>query len=681
MGCHDAGVVVEARPRRWSLTTLIAGALLAIAVGEAVTIVLLALPLARVLPITGDDYRPFNVVTAIAFSAAGFAIVRRNSTNLIGWLYLAGATGNGLYGAGLSLAVYEIGVRHAAFPATAVLAFVSLAWMPLPAAFAFTVALFPDGRPLTPRWRPLLYLLAAGFVLWWLGSLITQPDTSGAPPALAGLRNPLAVPFGDQLANVGLGLVVLGVAGAVVSLFLRVRRSRGIERQQLKWLALAAVPVLLTNVTFFWGVNVFVSAVAASLVVVPVSVAILGYRLYDLDLYVNRALVYIASSAIVVAVYLAIVGAVALVASSSRLALLPALAAVAAALIAMPLRERLQRLIDRLLYGKRREPLTVVKALGRQLESAGPPEEVLRRAVEELADVLRLDGLIVSSVEGGIIARFGSTGAGAIRIQLVQLGEIAGELVASARPGEVLSPRDQALLDDLGPQLAIAVHALELTNELRRSRERLVLAREEERRRIRRDLHDSLGPTLTGVAMQADAAHNLLPSDPDAAAGLLSQLRSELTAAISEIRKLVYGLRPPALDELGLVGALRQQAEHFNDRHQNGGSLRVDVAATANMPNLPAAVEVAAYRITAEAINNVARHAGANHCNVRLAAGEELQVEVVDDGHGWPEGARAGVGMASMRERAEELGGRLVVGAAPGGGTRVLASLPLRGGT
>ena len=679
-GCHHAGVVVEERPRQWPFTTLIAAALLALAAVEVIVIMVLAAPLWSVLPLTDGDYRAFNVVTAITFSAAGFAIVRRKPRNLTGWLFLAGGTGNGLYGAGLSLVVYELAIRHAVFPAAAVLTLVGVAWMPLPAALAFTLALFPDGRPLTTRWRAIPYVLAAGFAFWALGAVISQPDTSGAPPPLAGLRNPFALPFGEWLATAGLGLVVLGVGGAVVSLLIRVRRSNGIERQQLKWLGLAAIPIFISFGDFFVGANVYISSIAVALLALPVSVAILGYRLYDLDLFVNRALVYGALSAIVIAIYVAIVAGAAFV-SASRLSLPPVLAAMAAALLAIPLRDRLQLLVDRLMYGKRREPLSVIKALGRQLESAGPPEEVLRRAVAELADVLRLDGLMVESAEGAIVASFGSATGSEIRIPLVQQGELVGDLAVSPRSGERLSPRDLSVLEDLGPQLAIALHALNLTDEVRRSRERIVLAREEERRRIRRDLHDGLGPTLTGVAMLADAARNQLKNDPKATAELLSRLRSELTAAISEIRKLVYGLRPPALDEFGLTGALRQQAERFNDAHRNGNSLTVYVEESAEMPDLPAAVEVAAYRITAEALNNVSRHSGANHCEVRLTAGVQLEVEVVDNGRGWPVGARSGVGLASMRERAEELGGRLVIEAAPGGGTRVLATLPLRANT
>jgi signal transduction histidine kinase len=208
--------------------------------------------------------------------------------------------------------------------------------------------------------------------------------------------------------------------------------------------------------------------------------------------------------------------------------------------------------------------------------------------------------------------------------------------------------------------------------ELQRARERLVAAREEERRRLRRDLHDGLGPALAGAALKVEAAENLFHSDPRAAGKLLADARGEMQAAVADVRRLVYGLRPPALDELGLVGAIREQA----DRIGANGRLRVDVSAPPDLNGLPAAVEVAAYRIALEAMTNVARHADAATCTIRLAVGRELELEVVDDGRGLPEGHRAGVGIASMRERAEELGGSCNLAAAASG-TRVLARLPL----
>jgi signal transduction histidine kinase len=337
----------------------------------------------------------------------------------------------------------------------------------------------------------------------------------------------------------------------------------------------------------------------------------------------------------------------------------------------------MQHLVDHLLYGRRREPLSVVTALARRLEAAGRPDELLHGVVVELADSLRLVSLEVRLADGQVVVSQGQIDPGAVRIALIYQGLTIGELAATARPGENLSPRDTRFLQDLAPQVAVALHALQLTLDLRRSRERLVFVQEEERRRIRRDLHDGLGPMLTAVAFQADAARNLVERDPGAATQLLKELRTEVSAAISEIRRLVYGLRPPALDEVGLVEALRQHAGGFAEGRQDG-SLAVEIDAPDQVDHLPAAVEVAAYRIAAEAINNAARHAHASHCRVRISAGESLEVEVVDDGFGWPDGARAGVGLTSMRERAEELGGRLVVSTVSGGGSSVLASIPLR---
>jgi signal transduction histidine kinase len=657
---------------RRSIATWVAMVLAAIAICLAIAILVLVV---LIPPFARHPYWPFNVAVAVGFSLAGFAIVRRQPANLIGWVFLAGAVGNGLAGFGVSYAAYDVVVRQGSLPGADLLAgLIFWAWLPIPASIAFTLALFPDGRSLTTRWRPVLYVLGAGFVLWAFGASTTT-FVSQSPPVWAhGLRNPLELAIGPQLAQVGSLVALAGVAAASVSMLLRFGRSRGEERQQLKWLALAVVPLLATFASFG---NVWISAVAVGIFVLPIALAILKYRLYDLDVIINRALVYVALSAIVVVVYVAAAGTAGLLASGQRPNLVSVLATVAALLLVLPLRQRTQRLVDRLLYGRRREPLSVVSALARRLEAAGRPDEVLHGVVIELADALKLDGIEVRVADGQVVASQGHIDAGSVRISLIYQGLTIGELAATPRRGENLSPRDTLFLQDLAPQVAVALHSLELTFDLRRSRERLVLVQEEERRRIRRDLHDGLGPTLTAVAFQADAARNLVDRDPAAAAQLLKELRTEVSAAISEIRRLVYGLRPPALDDVGLVEALRQHAGRFAEPRQDG-SLAVEIDSPGEVDDLPAAVEVAAYRIAAEAINNAARHAHASRCRVRINAGESLEVEVVDDGSGWPDGARAGMGLASMRERAEELGGTLEVSTARGGGSRVLASIPLR---
>ena len=214
-----------------------------------------------------------------------------------------------------------------------------------------------------------------------------------------------------------------------------------------------------------------------------------------------------------------------------------------------------------------------------------------------------------------------------------------------------------------------------MTADLQRSRERLVTAREEERRRLRRDLHDGLGPLLGSLTLKLDVADDLLERDPQATHALLRGLRGQVQAAIADIRRLVYALRPPALDDLGLLGALRAEAAQYER-----AELRIIVEAPGQLPPLPAAVEVAAYRITLEALTNVVRHSSARSCTVRLSPSRKtLEVEIVDDGSGLRDDRTQGVGLASMRERAEELGGSCSVEPAPVRGTRVRASLPLGG--
>jgi signal transduction histidine kinase len=270
--------------------------------------------------------------------------------------------------------------------------------------------------------------------------------------------------------------------------------------------------------------------------------------------------------------------------------------------------------------------------------------------------------------------------------------EEMGRLVISPRaPGEGFSDADRRLLEDLARQAEVAVHAVRLTADLQSSRERLVTTREEERRRLRRDLHDGLGPTLASLVLKLDAARKMVRPKPADAEEMLSHLKNQTQDTVGDVRRLVYGLRPPALDDLGLVAAIRQQARGHdfvdglsrkteNEAAAVDGKASCSIDAPDDLPLLPAAVEVAVYRIAQEALTNVARHARARRCRVRISvdrAGGALTLEVRDDGVGLAEGRRAGVGLSPMRERAEELGGRCEVEPDPEGGTRVLARLPL----
>jgi len=304
---------------------------------------------------------------------------------------------------------------------------------------------------------------------------------------------------------------------------------------------------------------------------------------------------------------------------------------------------------------------------------------VLPTLAETIAQTLKLPYVAIalqhaSGNELEIAAAYGLPTSSAVRLPLTYQSERVGELLIAPRaPDEAFTPAEHRLLTDIAHQAGMAAHAVRLTADLQHSRERLVTAREEERRRLRRDLHDGLGPALAAHTLKVGSARALLARDPATAEKLLTELERDIEAALSDIRRLVYDLRPPALDELGLVGAIRESgARHHRD------SLRVSVEAQAMLPALPAAVEVAAYRITQEALTNVVRHAQAHTCFIALTFNGELSLEIRDDGVGLAEDHHAGVGLTSMRERAAELGGTCVIEALPIGGTRILAQLPCR---
>jgi signal transduction histidine kinase len=301
--------------------------------------------------------------------------------------------------------------------------------------------------------------------------------------------------------------------------------------------------------------------------------------------------------------------------------------------------------------------------------------------VETVSQALKIPYTAIALWQNGrleTVESFGRPVAAPVAYPLRYHGELIGELQLGQRaPDEPFSAADERVLDSIARQAGAAVHAVQLMADLQQSRQQLVAAREEERRRLRRDLHDGLGPQLASQALTIDAIDRLLARDPQRARALLQELKSQSQAAVQDIRRLVYELRPPTLDEYGLAGALREGAVAAS---QNG--LRVTVQAPDPFPPLPAAVEVAAYRVAQEAMTNVIRHAGATTCTVRLSllAGRQqpaLRLEVVDDGRGLPPDLRPGVGLHSMRERAAELGGSCQIAANPAGGVLLVAEFPL----
>ncbi|HSB01733.1 MAG TPA: GAF domain-containing sensor histidine kinase [Anaerolineales bacterium] len=545
------------------------------------------------------------------------------------------------------------------------------------AIMAFTFV-FPNGR-FTPRWTPVILL---GWLLFHIPPQYfpqSRLDLSYHSPVLY---------------NLLFSAIALSGVGAQIYRYLRV--SNAVEREQTKWvvygltigvggyLVIAALSSLLADPL---GANMPITiavVIAGKLLIlllpISISIAVLRYRLWDINPIINRTLVYGVLSAGTMLFYILVVGFFSNYFQQSRINFV--IAFVATGVIAVlfePVRRRLQRAVNRLMYGERDDPTTMLTQLSQRFESVLAPDSVLQTIVETLAQTLRLPYAAISihtlDDEARRVSRFGEAPSETISLPLTYQTEHVGELILAPRaPGESFSSADMNLLNIVAGQAGIAVHNLRLTNDLQRSREKLVTAQEEERRRLRRDLHDGVGPTLASLSQRLDAAADLIKNDPQASVELLKELKGQVKSTVAEIRRLVYALRPPVLDEFGLVSAIREHIAQYTG--PNGLSVAFDV--TEPMPPLPAAVEVAAYRIILEAFTNVVQHAQATRCQMRIRLENAyLCLEVSDDGKGLSAKLRPGVGLTSMRERAAELGGECAIENLSSGGTRVSARLPV----
>jgi signal transduction histidine kinase len=548
------------------------------------------------------------------------------------------------------------------------------------ALLLYSVLLLPDGALARPwmRWPARGALVGVGAMT--LGSVLDAGPIGEDLPVANPLGWESGQPVTDLLDGGGLLLLAVGTLVGLLSLVLRTRHASGVTRSQLQWLGFGVLVAVVVNVTAALSgplgidlpddVGAVVSALTVPVVPVCVAVASLRHNLYDIDLLLRRSLLYTVLSGCVLVAYLLLAAAVGSTTTDvGASALLGGLIALAV----LPLRTRGQRLLDRRFYGESGDPYVVLSGLGRQLSGAVAPEEVPGLVSGSVCRAMRVPWVAVElgDAEAPVLAAASGAHPGweVVTIPLAVGGAEVGRLVVAPRgPREGLEERDLRLLEDLAGQVAVAVDGLRMSRELQRSREELVLAREEERRRLRNDLHDGLGPVLAGVLLQVGVVRERT-DDP-----ILAAAEQRLSGAVEDLRRLVYGLRPPALDELGLGGALREQLA--------AAGLGVDLSLSIDedLPALPAALEVAAFRVASEAVTNVVRHSGARHCDVALtASGGELVLEVRDDGTGLTGTGRDGVGLSSMRERCAELGGTLDVEGARPHGTVVRATLPLAG--
>ncbi len=654
---------------RWAVTVGRVGIAFA-ALGASVSLLVVA----------AWEHAPYPILIAVEtipmvpLAIVGASAVRAAPRNVVGWLLLVG-------GMCMPLATASYLYARAAFDQGHDLPLAYLAgwldgwpWVPAQLGVAlFAPLLFADGLLPSRRWRIAVGIDLVVCVLLVV-SLVFDPHLLDWPHR----TNPIGIGGGfGQVAHGLTGLIILvapmTLAGAI-GFEIKQRRATDAATRAAARLVRPAVWLLTAS----WWVCVVISLSGApSLYALPFEslgmvavgvtcwVAIMRYGLFDARLVVRRTLVYGALSACILGVY----GVVALLLTrfGAEHATTP-VALVVAMLCAVPLRDRLQRVANRLVFGLRDDPVATLLALGDQLERAVAADDVLPAAAESLKRTLRLQHVVIRDGDT-VAAESGRPGVGRqVEVPLVYTGEKVGTLVATQSESD--SPMDAeryALLTSIARPVAAALRTTALSRDLAASHERLISATEEERRRLRRDLHDGLGPALSSAVLGVSRARALLETRPDAAVAQLETLTAQLQEAVADVRRLVYDLRPPALDHLGLVRALDEQARSLGTFVVSGPRAT---------PSLPAAAEVAAYRIVMEAMTNSVRHARASSGSVEIRLDDGLHIVVSDDGLGIPDGYRAGVGITSMRERATELGGTCVVETGSHGGTVVRAWLP-----
>lgn len=611
-----------------------------------------------------------DAVVACVFSTVAYLVLARRS-HPVGWLSAVTGVGGGL----------------------AAVAFLGEAWW-LEAHPTLSYEEIPAwlGRGNSTAWVP--GTMALFLVVPWL-----VRDHPMRWPARLGAAAGAVVVVGMTLGSLlevealfGVGLVVSIPLGLVTAAAVELRRRRGpeAERNGLGWLALGTLVMALSFVPLLLPVGggdsglvwltPVLHLVSQALFPAAILVAVLRGRMWDLDLVVSRATVAAIMAVLLLALYVAVVVALGRLVPGQGVAQVVAAGAVAVAV--QPVRLWATARVNRLVHGPAADPTTAVRRLGAALGRGD--DDLLPDLARSLGEAVRLASVrVVAEDRQTELARWVQPGAGPDplpdpeEVTLEHRGVVVGHLLVTVPPGEAVAARDRRVLADLAGVVAAAVAVARGAREVARLRARLADARLAERRLVRREIHDGLGPSLSGLRLGLQGAQNLLARDPAAAARLLEALQVELAERVDAVRELSHHLLPPVLDELGLGPALEELAARSGG---DGMVVEVDVADLVDVGELPAGVAAAAYGIAVEAVTNVRRHARARRCRVRATtSGRTLRLLVEDDGVGLPDGTVPGVGTRSMQERAEEVGGRVEVTGRPGRGTLVDVTLPLRG--
>jgi signal transduction histidine kinase len=656
-----------------------------------------------VLRFAGGAHSPsiqtFSLLLSLAFPVIGAVIATRRPKNPIGWIFVA--VGVSFAAATLSseYASYALITRKGAVPFGGFAAWVSTwAWPPgIVLTFTFLLLLFPTGALPSRRWRPVAWLAWAAIALTVIPVAIAGWPIRGPVLVNIGESAPAAssaafkTAYGVQVAGILL-LFALGLASAA-SLVLRLRRAHGDERAQLAWFALGGtllvVGLILSSPLFHLGTDI-VPALVLPLLPLAAAVAILKYRLYDIDVVINKTVVFGTLTVAITAIYAAIVAGIGTLAGRQGSLLLAALAAAVVAVAFQPLRQRAQHLANRVVYGRRATPYEVLSEFSGRVAGAYATEDVLPQMAKILAGgtgatsaavwlatgpELRLSAAWPEQTPGpGAVRLAGDSlpaipGAGGVAPVRHQ-GQLLGALAVTMPPTEPLTPATEKLIRDLAAQAGLVVRNVRLVEDLLASRQRLVTAQDQERRKLERNLHDGAQQQLVALALKQRLAEDLVRQDPDQAIAMLADLQQETREALANLRELARGIYPPLLADLGLLAALESRVRKSP----------VPVAIDADGAGRYAQeVEAAVYFCCLEALQNVAKYAAASTVHIHLA--DEmgwLIFSVADDGHGYDSTTTAmGSGIQNMADRLSALGGSLDVRSVPGGGTTVTGRIPI----
>ena len=617
-----------------------------------------------------------DAIVGATFPVVGALVAWREPRNITAVVLAAG----GLVGVSAASheLVYHVEVAGGGSPWVAPVAWLAMwTWAGYWVQPTLLPLLFPGGTLPSTRWRPVLWSVLGLLALSATAAAFRPGEIDGIASPL--VENPLGLgrdhrPFIVVQSVTSMLVALPGSAVCIAAFFSRRRGAAGRARAQLDWLFLGFLTclILLGLVAALGDSPLAVrdALFAAAFAAIPTSVAVAVWRhqLLGVDAFLRRVALYGALAAIAAGSYGLVVTGASLAGIGGHVS---APASAVAVVVASALRTLVRSFVDRRLFGVRHDPLAVI-ALMNDTHATGDALAAVSRVVATVADGLALPSVaVIDAATGDTLVTRGRSAVGVVEVPITAEGRHLATLAVGRRPREdELPPAVYTALVTAAQRIGAIMHTDAIARDLQRIREQLVTAREEERRRLRRDLHDGVGPSLAGMALQVETlAHRLGPESELAERAL--GLRKQLQETAREVRRLVNGLRPAPVDDLGLGEALRELAQ------LDGDNSRVVVRVADDLPALPAAVESSAYRLTAEAVTNSLRHGCPSRCVVDVrVVGDWLTVEVRDDGSGFGPETASGMGLQSMHERTAEIGGELVINSAPGNGTSVLARLP-----